>query len=43
MSQVDRAYVYRPAHPKRQVIGAMVREFVNKDGTTEWATGRGDD
>ena len=29
-SQVDRAYVYRPAQPKRQVIGAMVREFVNR-------------
>lgn len=29
-SQVDRAYVYRPAQPKRKVIGAMVREFVNR-------------
>src|SRR3974390_3717180 len=29
-SQVDRAYVYRPAQPKRQVIGAMVRDFVNR-------------
>jgi BlaI family penicillinase repressor len=29
-SQVDRAYVYRPAQPQRQVIGAMVREFVNR-------------
>ena len=29
-SQVDRAYVYRPAQPKRLVIGAMVREFVNR-------------
>jgi len=27
---VDRAYVYRPAQPKRQVIGDMVREFVNR-------------
>src|SRR5215470_9523015 len=27
---VDRAYVYRPAQPQRQVIGAMVREFVNR-------------
>jgi predicted transcriptional regulator len=26
----DRAFVYRPAQPKRQVIGAMVREFVNR-------------
>jgi predicted transcriptional regulator len=29
-SQVDRAYVYRPAQPKGKVIGAMVREFVNR-------------
>ena len=29
-NQTDRAYVYRPAHPKGQVIGAMVREFVNR-------------
>jgi predicted transcriptional regulator len=29
-TQVDRAYVYRPAQPKRQVIGAMVKEFVNR-------------
>jgi BlaI family penicillinase repressor len=29
-SQADRAYVYRAAQPKRQVIGAMVREFVNR-------------
>ena len=29
-SQADRAYVYRPAQPQRQVIGAMVREFVNR-------------
>src|ERR1700749_2761383 len=28
--QADRAYVYRPAQPKRQVIGAMVRDFVNR-------------
>src|ERR1700748_899296 len=28
--QVARAYVYRPAQPQRQVIGAMVREFVNR-------------
>ena len=26
----DRAYVYRPAQPQRQVIGAMVRDFVNR-------------
>ena len=29
-NQSDRAYVYRPAQPKRQVIGAMVRDFVNR-------------
>lgn len=28
--QADRAYVYRPAQPKGQVIGAMVRDFVNR-------------
>ena len=29
-TQVDRAHVYRPAQPKGKVIGAMVREFVNR-------------
>ena len=29
-SQTERAYVYRPAQPQRQVIGAMVRDFVNR-------------
>jgi len=29
-SQSDRAYVYRPAQPKGQVIRAMVRDFVNR-------------
>ena len=29
-TQLDRAYVYRPAQPKGQVIGAMVKEFVNR-------------
>jgi predicted transcriptional regulator len=29
-TQADRAYVYRPAQPKGQVIGAMVKEFVNR-------------
>ncbi|HUJ22539.1 MAG TPA: BlaI/MecI/CopY family transcriptional regulator, partial [Bryobacteraceae bacterium] len=29
-SQDERAYVYRPAQPKGQVIGAMVREFINR-------------
>jgi BlaI family penicillinase repressor len=28
--QSDRAYVYRPAQPKRQVVGDMVREFVDR-------------
>jgi predicted transcriptional regulator len=28
--QSERAYAYRPAQPKEQVIGAMVREFVNR-------------
>jgi BlaI family penicillinase repressor len=27
---VDRAHVYRPSQPKGTVIGAMVREFVNR-------------
>lgn len=26
----DRAHVYRPAVPKDQVLGGMVREFVNR-------------
>ena len=29
-TQTERAHVYRPAQPQRQVIGAMVREFVNR-------------
>jgi BlaI family transcriptional regulator, penicillinase repressor len=29
-SQEERAYVYRPAQPKGQVIGGMVREFINR-------------
>ncbi|HUA59057.1 MAG TPA: BlaI/MecI/CopY family transcriptional regulator [Verrucomicrobiae bacterium] len=29
-SQAERAYVYRPAQPKGQVIAAMVKEFVNR-------------
>ena len=29
-NQEDRAYVYRPAQAKRQVIGAMVRDFINR-------------
>ncbi len=26
----ERAYVYRPVKPRHQVIGAMVRDFVNR-------------
>jgi BlaI family transcriptional regulator, penicillinase repressor len=29
-TQEDRAYLYRPAKPKNQVIKGMVREFVNR-------------
>src|SRR5271157_1010948 len=29
-TQVERAYVYRAAQPQRQVIGDMVRDFVNR-------------
>ena len=29
-SQEDRAYVYKPSQPKGKVIGAMVREFINR-------------
>jgi BlaI family penicillinase repressor len=29
-NQADRAYVYRPAQPRRQVVGALVRDFVNR-------------
>ncbi len=29
-TQVDRAYIYRPAQPKRKVVGDMVRDFVNR-------------
>jgi predicted transcriptional regulator len=36
-TQMDRAYVYRPTQPKRQVVGDMVREFINRvfNGATE--------
>ncbi len=36
-TQAERAYVYRPAQPKGQVVGAMVREFINRvfNGATE--------
>ena len=29
-SQKDRAYVYAPSQPQKQVIRSMVREFVNR-------------
>ena len=29
-NQADRAYVYTPAQPQKKVIGAMVRDFVNR-------------
>src|SRR5579871_2126511 len=29
-TEENRAYVYRPTKPKNQVIGSMVREFVNR-------------
>ncbi len=29
-TRADRAYVYRPAQPKKQVIRGMVRDFLNR-------------
>jgi predicted transcriptional regulator len=29
-TQEDRAYIYRPTRPQKQVIKGMVREFVNR-------------
>jgi predicted transcriptional regulator len=29
-SQSERAYLYRPARPRQQVVGAMVRDFVDR-------------
>ncbi len=36
-TQVERAYVYRPARPRHQVVGAMVRDFVDRvfDGAAD--------
>ncbi|MPZ18539.1 MAG: BlaI/MecI/CopY family transcriptional regulator [Luteitalea sp.] len=36
-SKGERAHVYRPAKPRHQVVGGMVREFVNRvfDGAAE--------
>ena len=33
----ERAHVYTPAHPRQQVLGAMVRDFVDRvfDGASE--------
>ena len=33
----ERAFVYRPARPRQQVIGSMVREFVDRvfDGASQ--------
>ena len=28
--RVERAYVYRPTRPRQQVVGAMVRDFVDR-------------
>jgi BlaI family transcriptional regulator, penicillinase repressor len=29
-SRQERAYIYRPKHPKNQVIGGMIREFIDR-------------
>jgi BlaI family penicillinase repressor len=29
-TRIERAYVYRPARPRQQVVGAMVRDFVDR-------------
>ena len=36
-SAVDRAHIYRPARPRQQVVGAMVREFLDRvfDGASD--------
>ena len=28
--RLDRAFVYRPAQPKNQIIGGMIREFLDR-------------
>ena len=28
--RLDRAFLYRPAHPQNQVIGGMIREFIDR-------------
>jgi predicted transcriptional regulator len=34
---VDRAHLYRPARPRQQVVGAMVRDFLDRvfDGASD--------
>jgi predicted transcriptional regulator len=36
-SATDRAHLYRPAKPRQQVVGAMVRDFLDRvfDGASE--------
>ena len=36
-TQADRAHLYRPARPRQQVVGAMVKDFVDRvfDGASE--------
>jgi BlaI family transcriptional regulator, penicillinase repressor len=36
-SATDRAHVYRPAKPRQQVVGAMVRDFLDRvfDGASD--------
>jgi predicted transcriptional regulator len=29
-SRADRAYLYRPAQPRHQVVGAIVRDFIDR-------------
>ena len=29
-NRADRAYVYRPAQPRHQVVGAIVRDFIDR-------------
>jgi predicted transcriptional regulator len=29
-TRVERAYLYKPSRPRQQVVGAMVREFVDR-------------
>jgi predicted transcriptional regulator len=35
--QLERAFIYKPAQPRQQVIGSMVRDFVDRvfNGSTE--------